>query len=220
MKRIFPWVVLVVLIILVTKILDMSIGYVRPMVATTLSPHPTPAEENHRDATSTVPQLSRSNLDNMEVATSTNTSSEFLTVVRVVDGDTIDVMEDGVTVRVRLIGINTPETVDPRRTVECFGKEASRKIKDLLSSGVVRLVNDKTQDTHDKYGRRLAYIYTPDGTLVNFELIQQGYAYEYTYRIPYEYQAKFKEAQRDAREGQRGLWAPGVCDTSSHTLSK
>lgn len=206
--------------ILVTKILDMSIGYVRPIVDTTPSSRITPLEGNHTNSTSSTSQLSRLNLDNMEVATSTTIPSEFFAVVRVVDGDTIDVMENGTKVRVRLIGINTPETVDPRRTVQCFGAEASQKTKELLGGGFVKLVSDKTQDTYDKYGRRLAYIYTPDGTFVNLELITQGYAYEYTYRVPYAYQVEFKNAEHDARTMGRGLWAPGVCDKNTEIIKK
>lgn len=132
-------------------------------------------------------------------------------VEHVVDGDTLDLNMDGKRVRVRLIGINTPETVDPRRQVECFGKEASNRAKEILSGKWVSVEADPTQDTNDKYGRKLLYIYTQDGTLFNKQMIADGYAYEYTYRYPYKYQEEFKAAQKEAREGQRGLWAPNTC---------
>src|SRR3712207_834205 len=89
-------------------------------------------------------------------------------VVKVVDGDTLDVKnKEGITERLRLIGINTPETVDPRKPVECFGKEASNRAKTLLHGGTVTLEFDPTQDTRDKYGRLLAYVILPDGTNYN-----------------------------------------------------
>lgn len=132
-------------------------------------------------------------------------------VARVVDGDTIDVEVDEGEVRLRLIGINTPETVDPRKPVECFGKEVSARAKALLSEGLVRVETDPTQGRLDKYGRTLAYVFLPDGTLFNKEMIMEGYAHEYTYRYPYKYQNEFKAAERSARKAGAGIWAPGIC---------
>lgn len=135
----------------------------------------------------------------------------FYPVVRVVDGDTIVVHVDGVDEKIRLIGVNTPETVDPRKTVECFGKEASAFTKKLLENKSVRLERDSTQDNRDKYKRLLRYVFFEDGALFNRELIAEGYAYEYTYKIPYTHQTEFKSAQHDAEQNKRGLWAPDVC---------
>lgn len=132
-------------------------------------------------------------------------------VEHVVDGDTLDLNMDGKRVRVRLIGINTPETVDPRRAVECFGKEASNRAKEILSGKWVSVESDPSQDAYDKYGRKLLYVYTADGTLFNQQMIADGYAYEYTYRYPYKYQQEFKAAEHDARTHERGLWAPTTC---------
>jgi len=132
-------------------------------------------------------------------------------VVRVVDGDTVDVRLDGQVVRLRLIGIDTPEIVDPREPVQCFGREASAKAHELLDGQTVTLEADSTQDDVDRYGRRLRYIWLPDGRLFNQEMIGQGYAFEYTYRVPYKYQAEFKQTEREAREAQRGLWSPQTC---------
>lgn len=137
-------------------------------------------------------------------------------VLRVVDGDTIDIALLGKT-RVRLIGINTPEVVDPRRPVQCFGKEASIKAKELLLGKSVSLEFDPSQDKYDKYGRLLAYVYLPDGTFFNEQMIRDGYAYEYTYRLPYKYQEEFKRAQREAEYGKLGLWADGVCASTTAT---
>ena len=133
-------------------------------------------------------------------------------VRRVVDGDTIDVLIAGRTVRVRLIGIDTPEAADPRQPVECFGREASAKAHEVLAGQIVRLEPDPSQGDQDRYGRLLRYVWLPDGRLVNLELIRQGYAFEYTYDRPYKYQALFQAAEREAHAQQRGLWAPATCN--------
>jgi micrococcal nuclease len=132
-------------------------------------------------------------------------------VIKVVDGDTIEVRKDGRIVKVRLIGINTPETVDPRRPVQCFGKEASAEAHRLLDGQSVSLETDPSQDTYDKYGRLLAYAFLPDGTLFNEHMIAAGVAHEYTYDKPYTYQKRFKEAQAEAQAAQRGLWSAQTC---------
>jgi endonuclease YncB( thermonuclease family) len=133
-------------------------------------------------------------------------------VARVVDGDTVDVTLDGQTIRVRLIGIDTPEIVDPRKPVECFGREASARAHELLDGQVVFLEDDPSQGDVDRYGRALRYVWLADGRLINLEMVAQGYAFACTYDQPYTYQAQFKQAERDAREQQRGLWAPGACN--------
>jgi micrococcal nuclease len=130
-------------------------------------------------------------------------------VMKVVDGDTIQVSVTGKTddlETVRFIGIDTPETVDPRKPVQCFGKEASNKTKELLTDQNVFLEKDETQDDRDKYGRILRYVFLEDRTNVNQYLIQEGYAHEYTYRIPYIYQSNFKQAEVYAKEHEKGLW--------------
>lgn len=121
--------------------------------------------------------------------------------VRVIDGDTIEL--DGGE-RVRLIGVDTPETVDPRRPVQYFGKEASAFTRRMVEGKDVRLEQD--QDTLDRYGRTLAYVYLQDGTFLNAELVRQGYGHAYT-RFPFRYEQQFVELEREARENGRGLWA-------------
>lgn len=143
----------------------------------------------------------------------TTTSTTVLhRVIRVVDGDTLVVDMQGVPEKVRLIGINTPETVDPRKPVECFGKEASDAAKRLLAGQVVRIETDSSQGERDKYGRLLAYVFLPNDVNINRYMIAEGYAYEYTYHVPYQYQKEFKQAQRDAEAHHKGLWAAGVCE--------
>ncbi|HVO42348.1 MAG TPA: thermonuclease family protein [Aggregatilineales bacterium] len=132
-------------------------------------------------------------------------------IVNVVDGDTVDVSLNGKSVPVRLIGINTPETVDPRKPVECFGKEASDRAKAILSNQTVYLESDSSQQDRDKYDRLLRYIWFSDGRFFNLDMVAQGYAYEYTYDVPYKYQALFKQAQQQAQSRQLGLWSPQTC---------
>src|SRR6185295_9348710 len=108
-------------------------------------------------------------------------------VSRVVDGDTIVVNIHGTDETIRLIGVNTPETVDPRKPVQCFGKEASNFVKNMLAGKSVRLESDSTQANRDKYGRLLRYAYLGD-VLVNEEIISSGYGFEYSYDIPYQFQ--------------------------------
>lgn len=137
---------------------------------------------------------------------------KLYSVTKVVDGDTISVNMDGEIETLRLIGINTPETVDPRKPVECFGKEASDKAKQLLTGKKVYLEADATQGERDKYQRLLRYVWLEDGTFFNKLMISDGYAFEYTYNTPYKYQTEFKQAEQEARTTKKGLWADNVCD--------
>ena len=105
----------------------------------------------------------------------------------------------------RLIGVDTPETVDPRRPVGYFGKEASDFAKQLAMGKRVRLEFD--QDRTDRYGRTLAYVYLqPENLLLNAEIIRQGYGFAYT-RFPFRMMEQFRVFEREAREAGRGLWA-------------
>jgi micrococcal nuclease len=134
------------------------------------------------------------------------------TVVGVVDGDTVDIRYgNNRTERLRLIGLDTPESVDRRRPVECYGLEASNRAKELLGGQVVYLEGDPSQDTRDRFGRLLRFVWLEDGRLYNLEMIAQGYAFEYTYDKAYKYQAAFRGAEEAAREAQRGLWAETTC---------
>lgn len=137
----------------------------------------------------------------------------FEAVTKVFDGDTIEVRRGGRLEKVRLLGIDTPETVDPRRPVQCFGRDASRRTKQLLSRMYVRLETDPAAGEHDKYHRLLRYVWRQDGLLVNESLIRDGYALEYTYRTTaYRHQAEFKMAEAEARAARRGLWSPQTCN--------
>lgn len=133
-------------------------------------------------------------------------------VLRIIDGDTIVVEINGTSEKVRLIGVNTPETVDPRKKVECFGKEASRFVTDILTGTSVSLEAGVSQGERDRYGRLLRYVFLPDGSLFNKTIIAEGYGYEYTYHIPYRNMSEFKDAQQTAQKSQKGLWADSVCE--------
>lgn len=134
----------------------------------------------------------------------------LLVVKEVVDGDTIKVSTDKGTETVRLIGVDTPETKDPRKPVQCFGQEASAKMKEWVEGKAVELESDPTQGDLDKYQRLLRYVFL-DGQNINRRLIEEGYGFEYTYNVPYKYQTEFKAAQKSAEAGQKGLWAPAAC---------
>jgi micrococcal nuclease len=124
-------------------------------------------------------------------------------VVKVIDGDTIEITGG---IKIRYIGIDTPETVDPRRPDGCFGREASEKNKEMVLGKDVRLEKDISET--DKFGRLLRYVYVGD-IMVNDELVKNGYAKASTYPPDVKYQKKFLEAEKFARENSLGLW--GVC---------
>jgi micrococcal nuclease len=129
-------------------------------------------------------------------------------VVSVTDGDTIRVRLGEREEKVRLIGIDTPETHGQGGLRECFGKEASRRTAELLPEGAtVRLVRDAEQ--RDRYGRLLAYVYTSDGTFVNLRLAEEGYAATLTIPPNVAHSDAFAAAAARAREANRGLW--GMC---------
>lgn len=129
-------------------------------------------------------------------------------VIRVVDGDTIIVALNQKPETIRFIGINTPETVAPNRPVQCYGPEASARTKELLTNKIVRLERDLSQDDRDQYERLLRYVFLEEEN-INRLLVQEGYAKEYTYKIPYQYQKEFRAEQKAAKKNKRGLW--GMC---------
>ena len=134
-------------------------------------------------------------------AIQTNYPDRFsVKVVNVVDGDTVKI-ETGETVR--YIGIDTPESVHPKKSVQCFAKEASFKNEELVLGKTVELEKDITDK--DKYGRLLRYVWIED-QLVNEILVREGYAYSLSFPPDVKYQDRFIEAQRLARQEQTGLW--------------
>ncbi len=136
------------------------------------------------------------------------TSGEFEYVQRVVDGDTLVL---GTGERVRLLGVNTPETVHPKKAVESFGKEASAFTKRMVEGKLVRLefdpLSSRRSDGKDRYSRTLAYVFLQDGTHLNAEIIRQGYGFAVSGTPPLKYQNEFRRLELEAREQRRGLWA-------------
>jgi len=133
-------------------------------------------------------------------------------VVKVVDGDTLKVSLNDKTETIRVIGINTPETVDPRREVQCFGKEASNKAKEILSDQTVIIESDPSQQNRDRYGRLLRFVWLQNGTRdFGAQMIAEGFAHEYTYNIPYKYQNLYQKLEREAENEKTGLWADNAC---------
>lgn len=124
--------------------------------------------------------------------------------VRVIDGDTMVVQLGGRHEAVRLIGVYTFEPIHPLKRVEHFGREASDFTRRMVEGKKVRLEFDR--QPWDKYGRLLAYVYLPDGTLLNAEIIRQGYGFACT-EYPFQHLEEFRRLEREARERRRGLWS-------------
>jgi len=129
-----------------------------------------------------------------------NTEKTYL-ATEVVDGDTIKI-EGGQTIR--YIGIDTPETVHPSQPVGCFGLEASNKNKELVLGKRIKIEKDVSET--DRYGRLLRYVWIDD-IFVNDYLVRNGYAMAYTYPPDVKYSEQFAQAQKEARENNRGLWS-------------
>jgi micrococcal nuclease len=137
---------------------------------------------------------------------------ETAQVVRVVDGDTIEVMLNGQRKTIRYVLVNTPETVDPRKPVECYGKEASNANKAMVDGKTVYLEKDVSET--DTFGRLLRYVFTPDG-FVEAELIKGGYAQVATYPPDVKYEQYLRGLEQEARTASRGLWGPACSKQGS-----
>ena len=129
-------------------------------------------------------------------------------VLKVVDGDTIDVRDDvRGRLRIRVLGIDTPETKKPGYTVGCFGPEATAFAKANLLGQQVAVQPDPTQDRTDRYGRTLAYLVRPDGWDYSVEVVRAGFALAYVYDgNPVERYPAIAAAELEAQSAGRGLW--------------
>ena len=151
-------------------------------------------------------------LQTKQAQTNNSAGAVWRTVARVVDGDTVALVAEGGGVEtVRLIGLDTPEVVDSKKPVQCFGLEASVEAEQLLVGQRVRLERDPTQGERDVFGRTLGYLFLQDGTNVAQHMIAEGFGREYTFKKAYLYQAGFRAAQARAQQLGKGLWAPGAC---------
>lgn len=146
-------------------------------------------------------------------ASSSPPYSDLAYVAEVVDGDTIKIQIAGRTETIRLIGIDTPETVAPGTPVQCFGPQASDAARSLLLGQNVVLYSDYSQGDRDKYSRLLRYVTYGDKNYdYGMTMIANGYAKEYTYNTPYRYQASYRQAEANAQYRQLGLWSPSTCN--------
>ena len=145
-------------------------------------------------------------------AAPTASPAEPARIVTVVDGDTVEVEVGGRTERVRLLGIDTPETVDPDRPVGCFGPEASARTAELLPDGTeVQLQRDV--EGRDQFGRLLAYVFrADDDTFVNEVLVTEGFAEVLVIEPNGAYADRLRDAESSARAAGAGLW--GSCPPS------
>lgn len=145
---------------------------------------------------------------NRAIATfgSTTQNQKLFDILSVVDGDTIKVSGLGT---LRLIGMDTPETKDPRKPVQCFGKEASNRGTELMAGKKVYLEFDPSNRI-DKYNRTLAYVFREDGYFYNLEMVKDGYANSYT-KYPHPKLDEFNKAQSEARKNKKGFWSENTC---------
>lgn len=141
----------------------------------------------------------------MKVSAAERKAMDSGTVVRVVDGDTVDLKIGTRTVRARLLNVDTPETVDPRRPVEEYGREASNFTKSVLKEGAKVLYRYEVEKT-DRYGRQLLHLYLENGTWFNALLVRAGFAQVATYPPNVSAAAFFRELQQKARAESLGLW--------------
>ena len=148
-------------------------------------------------------------------------SKKTYLVSEVIDGDTVKSIINGHEITIRLLGIDTPEVVDPRKPIQCYGKEASNETKALLTGKNISIELNPNYDRVDKYGRLLGYVYlaknadvsttvgkSSDRLFVNEFLIKEGFAREYTYnsKKPYKFQKLFKFDEAEAQKNNKGLW--------------
>jgi len=125
-------------------------------------------------------------------------------VRRVIDGDTIELINGD---RVRYIGMDTPEEVDPDKPVQCFAAEGAEKNRELVQGEMVTLQKDVSH--YDLHGRWLAFVYLTDGTFVNLALVKEGFAFSYPYPPDISKAPEFAAAEAEARSENDGLW--GAC---------
>ena len=148
-----------------------------------------------------------SNASRKETASPATGLTANATVDYVVDGDTVDMTINGVEERVRLIGIDTPETKKENTPIQCFGPEATAFTQSLLPEGA-RVYLERDVEARDIYGRLLAYAYLVDtGTFVNLEIVRQGYAQPLTIPPNVAHTAEFVDAAQSAEASNVGLWA-------------
>lgn len=137
----------------------------------------------------------------------------YYKVTEFADGDTITVDMNGTAEKIRFIGVDTPETHDPRKAVQCYGQAAADFTKRFIGQQSVRLEADPTNTNRDRYNRLLRYVYLENGSLVNAEIIKQGYGFAYT-SFPFTKLEEFRSYQQQAQQQKLGLW--GSCQPAAN----
>ncbi|GIW61311.1 MAG: hypothetical protein KatS3mg089_0163 [Patescibacteria group bacterium] len=137
-------------------------------------------------------------------------NEQYVKVIKVIDGDTIQIEGGKI---IRYIGIDTPESVDPRKQVECFGKEATERNKKAVEGKIIKIEKDISET--DKYNRLLRYVYV-DGIFLNKQLVKEGFAVASSYPPDIKYQDELENAEIEARTHNRGLWQ--ACISPTHTI--
>lgn len=137
-------------------------------------------------------------------------------VVNVADGDTFSVSMNGIEERVRLVGVDTPETHHPSKGEQCFGADASNFTKGLIAGKSVRLEADTQQPNRDRYSRLLRYVYLEDGRELNELLVREGYALATDFNTSKK--QLFKDLQDKAKNERKGLWGSCAIETDNGRL--
>lgn len=161
-----------------------------------------------------VPQAASNKSFSVSSTTIVAVTSTNAVIIRAVDGDTLLARMDGESqeVKVRLLGVNAPESVDPRRPVQCFGKEASHFTAALADGKRVRMEEDPEADERDKYGRLLRFVILEDGMNLNEELVRKGYANAYvSFPMGKRFKSRIRRLQDEARRAGKGLWNSETC---------
>lgn len=184
------------------KMVSLAVGLALLLAANYVQAHQRSTSSQTKSTTSSTTQSSAP----------VNIPPGYYRVSEFVDGDTIAVDMDGHQEKVRFIGVDTPETHKPNSPVQCFGEAAAKFTADTIGNNPVRLEADPTNSNRDRYNRLLRYAYLPDGTLVNAEIIKQGYGFAYV-SFPFQKMEEFRGYETSAREQNKGLWSS--CDTKS-----
>lgn len=135
---------------------------------------------------------------------------KLVKVVNVVDGDTVLINLEGTVELVRLIGVDAPEIKGPYSEEQCYGKESYEYLKDILNGEMIVIKSEDDSSDRDKYNRLLRFVYLSDGTLLNSHLIEEGYAFVYSF-VDFSEKDNFLLLERKARDSRVGLWSE-KCD--------
>jgi micrococcal nuclease len=188
-------------------------------LASISTPGPAPAASDGGLPSSSPAPLVATSAPTGPAATMSTASGVAARVTRVVDGDTLKALVAGRTETVRVIGLDTPESVKPGTPIECFALRATAAAKGRLPVGAaIRLESDPTQAKRDQYGRLLAHVWLADGTLYAEQMIRGGFGIHYIYAgVPSVYARRLASAEDEARAALRGLWSPSTCAGNAHT---